>query len=161
MAGEARGAGFLVDEEPLRQAVLKAYHEKRGRPGPAAKVLAAVRQFLSGAPGSNSVAGRYWFEEDPVGSAARFVEDLERAAPGLGRGAVEPLLVAVRDMEAKRRRELSPNLAVYVASLAGPLALKAGIDETLAASVVAAAIIGLSRAGRGPFEAAVARRGGS
>jgi hypothetical protein len=147
--------GFVVDEEPLRACVLKAYHEKRKAPGSSKRVIDAIRQFLSGAPGGKTVLRRYWFEEDPPASIASFFEDLEKASAGLTRNAIEPLITAVRQMEEKKSRTLAPHVSVYVSSLAGPVALKAKIDETLACAVVSAAIIGLSRLGRGPFEAAL------
>ena len=50
---------------------------------------------------------------------------------------------------------MAPNVSMYVSSLAGPLALKTGIDETIACAVLSAAILGLSRLGRGPFETAL------
>lgn len=149
--------GFRVDEGPLRAGVLKAYHENRKAPGPAKRALDAIRQFLSGAPGGKTVLRRYWFEEDPPASIASFFEDLEKAADGLTRSVFEPLLAAVRQMEEKQSPDLAPNLAVYVSSLAGPVALKARIDETLASAIVSAAIIGLAHAGRAPFEEALAK----
>jgi hypothetical protein len=149
------GKAFAVDEQPLRDFVLKAYHEGVKSPGPSKRTLDAIRQFLSGAPGGKTVLDRYWFEEDPPASTVSYVEDLDRASPGLARTVVEPLLAAMRHMEEKKSRELAPNLSVYVLSLAGPVALKAKIDETLASAAISAAILGLSRVGKGPFEAAL------
>jgi hypothetical protein len=148
--------GFIVDEEPLRAAVLKAYHAKRKEAGRSKRALDAVRQLLSGAPGGESILDRYWFEEDPPASIRSFAEDLEKTARGLAQGVFEPLLGAVRKMEEAAKREVAPNVAVYVSSLAGPLALKHEIDEAVAASVLSAALIALSRLGRGPFEEALA-----
>lgn len=154
---EPAAGGFPVDEEPLRQAVLKAYHEKRGAPGAAKGVLDAVRQFLSGPPGGDSVPARYWFEEDPPASIASYVVDLERASPQLARNVLDPLLAEVARVDAKSGRGLARNLPVYVSSLAGAVAVKNRIDETVAAAAISAAILGLSRLGQGPFAAAVAR----
>jgi len=148
----SQSRAFPVDETPLRDWVLKAYQERRGLTGKPKRALDAVRQFLSGAPGGQTVVDRYWFEEDPPASVASLVEDLEKAEPGLARSAFEPLVAAVKDIEEERSGELAPNLSVYVSSLAGSLAVKTGLDETLACSVISAAIIGLSRLGRKPFE---------
>lgn len=150
--------GFAVDEEPLREAVLKAYHEKRGAAGASKAVLDAVRQFLSGAPGGESVPGRYWFEENPPASIASFLEDLDGAAPGLARQVLDPLLAAVGKMEKKRARELVPNVPVLVSSLSGAVSVKTGLDEALAGAALSAAILGLSRLGPGPFAGALERR---
>ena len=152
---ELRG-GFSMDEEPLRQVVLKAYHENKGSQGKPKRALDAMRQFLSGAPGGETVLQRYWFEEDPQASARSFVADLEKAATGLSRSVLDPLIAAAAQMEATKSRELAPNVSVYVSSLAGAVALRAGIDETLACALLSAAILGLSRVGRKPFEAALA-----
>ena len=154
-------AGFPTDEEPLRERILKAYHEKRSGSETERRVLAAIRQFLSGAPGAESVLGRYWFEEDPAASARSFSEDLDRAFPGLARLTIDPLLEAITKAGSKQPAGIAPNLSVYISSRAGALAVKAGIDETVAAAVLSAAILGLSRAGREPFDAALASQGGS
>jgi hypothetical protein len=151
---EIRG-GFPIDEEQLRQAVLKAYQDKKGCQGKDKRTLDAIRQFLSGAPGGATVLQRYWFEEDPEASARSFVTDLEKAAPGLSRSVLEPLIAAAARMEKKKSSVLAPNISVYVSSLAGAVALKAGLDETLACAVLSAAILGLSRVGRKPFESAL------
>jgi len=151
-------AGFPIDEEPLRERILRAYHEKRSGPDTARRVLAAIRQFLSGAPGADSVLGRYWFEEDPAASARSFVEDLDLAFPGLARLTIEPLLEALSKAESKSSGRIAPNLSVYISSRAGALAVKAGIDESVAGAALSAAILGLSRAGREPFDAALASR---
>jgi hypothetical protein len=150
--------GFPIDEEPLRDAVLKAYHENRGAAGAPRALLAAVRQFLSGAPGGDSVPGRYWFEEDPRASVASYLDDLDGAAPDLAALVMEPLLAALDKGEKQRSRELAPNLPVFVKSLAGSIAVKTGLDETLTGSALAAAILGLARAGRTPFAEALERR---
>ena len=136
-------SGFSLDEEPLRANVLKGYQENRKESGRTKRALDAVRQFLSGAPGGESIVDRYWFEEDPPASARSFVEDLERTAPGLAHGVFDPLLGSVRRMEESRKTEIAPNVAMYVSSLAGALALKHGLDEAIAASALSAAVIGL------------------
>lgn len=144
-------AGFPLDEAPLRQLILKAYHEHRRRTGPPRRLLDAIRQFLSGAPGGESLVDRYWFEEDPPASARSFAVDLEKVAPGLAEAVWEPLLRASQAMEKRGDGELAPNVPVYVSSLSGPVALRAGVDEGLAAATLAAAVIGLSRVGARPF----------
>lgn len=159
-------AKFLVDEGPLRDAILKAYHERRGFPGGTRSVLAAIRQFLSGPSGGPSAPdGSYFFEIDPAPSIAAFVEDLEGVAPGLARKAIEPILGAALDAERRGERELAPNPALYAASLGGALAVKAALDETVACALVAAAILGLARLGTGAFAEALGLlpkpRGGS
>jgi len=146
---------FPVDETALRDWVLKAYHERRQAAGKSKRALDAVRQFLSGAPGGQSVLERYWFEEDPPASVRSFIEDLQRTEAGLARTVLEPLLASVREMEKRKSRTLARNVSVYVASLAGAVAVKSRLDETIASSLIAAAIIGLSRLGRKPFEAAL------
>lgn len=151
--------GFAIDEAPLRQWVLKAYQENRKQTGAPKRALDAVRQFLSGAPGGSSLVARYWLEEDPEASSRSFVEDLERTAPGLAAAVFSPLLTAVKNMEQGHEYSLVPNLSVYVSGLAGPVAIKAAIDESLAGAVIAAAILGLSRVGRGPIEAALGQEG--
>jgi hypothetical protein len=151
-------AGFAVDEEPLRETVLRAYQETRGATGAPKAVLDAVRQFLSGAPGGKSAPDRYWFEEDPPASIASFVEDLDGAAPGLARQVLDPLLAAVVKMEKNRGRELVPNVAMLVSSLSGAVSVKTGLDETLAGAALSAAILGLSRLGSDPFTGVLERK---
>jgi hypothetical protein len=147
--------GFPIDDQPLRERVLKAYHEKRKETGTARLALNAVRQFLSGAPGARNVPGRYEFEDSPEPAVARFMADLDLVRPGFARAALERLLDAVKRMEKQKSRELAPKISVYIASLAGPLALRSGLDETLASAVLSAAVLGLSRLGRKPFEEAL------
>ncbi|MGQ9591259.1 MAG: hypothetical protein ACUVYA_13315 [Planctomycetota bacterium] len=150
------GARFPLDERPLRDAVLKAYHESRGRPGAARAILAAIRQFLSGPAGGPSAPdGSYFFETDPAASVAALVEELEGAVPGLARKAIEPVLCAALDAERRGERELAPNPALYAASLGGALAVKAALDETVACALVAAVILGLARLGTPAFEEAL------
>jgi len=141
---------FRIDEQYLRDQVLRAYHENREAGDKSAKVLAAIRQFLSGAPGAAG-ARRYWFEEDPPASIASFAEDLELTEAGLARLVLQPLLEQAQSASLSSRRELVDNLAVYVSSQAGAVAVKARLDETLAAGLVAAAIIGIHRTGPEPF----------
>lgn len=149
-----------LDEGPLREAVLRAYHERKGSGATAKRAMGAVRQFLSGPAGGESVPGAYWFEEDPGGSVRALVDDLEAAREGLARRLLEPLLAAIAERRRSGSDELSPNLAVYVAGLAGPLAVRSGIDEMVSGAVIAAALIGIRRLGAEPFAAELARLGG-
>jgi len=149
------GKGFPINEEPVRQWVLRAYHSHRGQAGPPGLVLAAMRQFLSGAPGSDFASDRYWFEEDPAGSVASFVEDLDRAEPNLAQAVIEPLLSSLRHRREQGEPEIADNLSVYVSNLAGAVAVKASLDETLACGAISAAIIALSRLDAELFEAAL------
>ncbi len=151
------GNGFAVDEEALREFVLKAYHEARDTSERARLGCDAVRQFLSGPPGGRTVPERYWFEENPEASIESFFDDLERTDPQLPAAVFGPLVQAVEDMEAQSASSLAPNLSVYVASLAGSCAVKAEIDEAIAAAIVCAAILGLSRLGRTPFVRALSK----
>lgn len=146
---------YQVDEELLRQCVLRAYHEKRESGVKAKRTLSAIRQFLSGAPGGENVPGRYWFEQDPPASIASFVEDLEKVAAGLARTAFEPVLAQARKAAHEGQKELAPKLSVYLSSLGGAVAVKAKLDETLACGLVSAAIIGLARLGPELFEKAL------
>ncbi len=155
MGFDLMASTFVLDEAPLRQWILTAYHENRKLNGAPRRTLAAIRQLLSGAPGGESLVARYWFEEDPRASAKSFVQDLERAAPGLAHSVLDPVLSTFKQMEARESRDLAPNLPVLVSSLAGPVALRSGIDELLASAALSAAFLGISRAGREPFETAL------
>ena len=154
-----RRTGFTVDEQPLRDYVLKAYHEGRSSSEKNRLAIDATRQFLSGPPGGEASLSRYWFQEDPEASIKSFLEDLDRVDDNLARSVMQPLLSAVDEMEREKRSTLAPNLAVYVSSLSGSCAVKSDIDETVASAVVSAAILGLARLGVQPFERVLARRG--
>ena len=149
---------FTIDENPLREFILSGYHEKRSESEKSRRAIDAVRQFLSGPPGGETVVASYWFERDPTASIASFLEDLDATDERLAASLFEPLIGAVEEMESKDRLQLAPNLSVYVSSLSGACAVKAELDETVASAVVSAAILGLSRLGRRPFETALERR---
>ncbi len=153
-----RTSRIAVDEQTLRDLVLKAYHEARARSHKGRLGVDSVRQFLAGAPGGETVPGNYWFEQDPDASLDSFLSDLDRTSPALVASVFEPLLQTVRELEAAGRSELAPNPNVYVSSLSGSCAVKADLDETVAAGIVAATIIGLARLGRERFEQALERR---
>jgi hypothetical protein len=151
----AGGGRFPLDEIPLRQEILKAYHSERKKGGTHRRVLDAIRQLLSGAPGGESFLGNYWFEVDPAASARSFVTDLDKAAPGLATAVLGPVLAAARRREKENRREIAPSVHLLVSSLAGAVAVKSDLGEPLAGAVVAAAFIAVARAGCEPFEAAL------
>lgn len=142
---------FPLDETPLREHVLRTYHERRDRPEPASQILSAIRQFLSGPPGGETIPDIYWFEEDPDFSIADFLTSLESVGAGLASQTFEPLLEAIEEREKLSAKDFVPNLSVYVSSMAGALAVKARLDETLACGLIAAALIGISRLGTTPF----------
>ena len=144
-----------VDEGTLRGWVLKAYQENRGSDGITKRVLDAIRQFLSGAPGGMQAGTSYWFEEDPPASIASFIEDLERASPGLARRTFEPLLEQVSKNLAAGQENLAENMTVFVSALAGALAVKVDLEEDLACALLSAAILGVHRLGPEPFAPAV------
>ena len=150
--------GFPVDEQPLRESVLKAYHEGREESEQARWAVDGVRQFLSGAPGGETAAGHYWFEDSPAASIKSFLVDLDRSNPNLVVSVFQPLLAAVDEIYEEKKSTVAPNLSVYVSSLAGSCAVKSQLTETVASGVIAAAIIGLSRLGKAPFEKALAER---
>ncbi len=153
-----RSTGFEVDEQPLRDYILKAYHDARPASEKNRLAIDATRQFLSGPPGGEAALGRYWFQEDPEASIKSFLEDLERVDENLARSVLQPLLAAMDEMARKKKKStLAPNLSVYVSSLSGSCAVKADLDETVASAVVSAAILGLSRLGVGPFERVLPR----
>ena len=99
------GRGFQIAEEPLRRWILEAYQKNKKATGVAEKVLSAIRQYLSGPPGSESSRDLYWFEDDPEGATRQFVDDLEHAVPGLARGACALILEKLRAARASRKGE--------------------------------------------------------
>jgi hypothetical protein len=150
---------FPVDEGPLRDSVLKAYHEKHGESGTTRGILDAIRQFLSGPPGVQRPHFTYRFEEFPEGSVASFLEDLEKAFPDLPRTTIGPLLAAVEQSSSNGAGGAPLNVPVWLASLAGSLSVRTGLDETLTSAILSAAVLGMSRLGTAPFRTAMA--GGS
>ncbi len=153
-----RSTGFAVDEQPLRDYILKAYHDARPASEKNRLAIDATRQFLSGPPGGEAALGLYWFQEDPEASIKSFLEDLDRVDENLARSVLQPLLAATDEMaREKKKSTFAPNLSVYVSSLSGSCAVKAELDETVASAVVSAAILGLARLGAGPFERVLAR----
>jgi hypothetical protein len=146
---------FQVNEDMLQQHILKAHHEKRDVGKPSKKALDAVRQFLSGAPGGPNVPTHYWFEKDPPASLASFVGDLEKVSAGLPRVLFEPVIAQAKKVSKEGGHELASNLALYVTSQAGAVAVKAQLDETVASSLVSTVVLALARLGWEPFEKAL------
>lgn len=147
---------FPIDERPFRDAVLKAYHEKRSASEKNAALMAAVRQFLSGPPGGESALDRsYFFELDPARSVGDFFAELDRNVPNLARKTAEPIVRCALEAEQKGSRELAPNPALWAASLAGSLAVKAALDETIAAALVSATVLAVARLGAAVLERAL------
>lgn len=149
---------FPVDEGPLRDSVLKAYHEKHGEPGSTRGILDAIRQFLSGPPGAKVPHFTYHFEEFRESSVVSFFEDLERAVPDLPRATVGPLLVALEESRSNGAGRTPLNVPLWLASLAGSVSVRTGLDETLTSAILSAAVLGMSRLGTGPFRLALAGR---
>lgn len=150
---------FPLDEAPLRDWLLRAYHEKHRGPAVGREVLSAIRQFLSGPPGGESVPDVYWFEEDADFAIADFAAALDGVRDGLAAQTFDPVIAAIEERIAAASRELAPNLSVYVSSLAGALAVKSGLDETVSCALVAAVIIAASRLGPQPLRRAIAPPG--
>ncbi|MCZ6794496.1 MAG: hypothetical protein O7J95_12880 [Planctomycetota bacterium] len=141
-------AGFWLDDTPLREWILKCYHEKKDEDGGHLLLLEAIRELLSGAPGGPSVPTEYTFETDPETLVLRFARSLDVATGGLDRAIYEPLIAAVEAMENEQRSDLAPNLSLYVASVSGPIALRTGVDETVVCALVSAALLTIARLGR-------------
>ncbi len=145
--------GFSIDETPLRNWILKAYHEKRKTSEDCLALSEAIRELLTGPLEETSAARRYYFEGNPDSALWLFMQNLGAVAEGLDREIYDPLLTAVAGKGKKKEGELPPNLSVYVASLAGPIALKKRVDETVVCALVSAALLTLSKLGRTRVEA--------
>jgi hypothetical protein len=144
------GRGFRIAEEPLRRWILEAYQEGKRAGGAAEKVLSAIRQYLSGPPGSDY--GPYWFEDDPEGATRQLLEELDAAVPGLARSACKPILEKLRAAHASTRGETlqEPDVPALARGIAGP-------GEPLACAVVSTLLLGLSRIGLESLERALER----
>lgn len=150
-----------LDEDALRAAVLKTYQERRGDPdGKATAALAALRQLLSGAPGGEICSLSYWFEEDPLATIRSFLVDLDQVEPGLSRWALEPLLEALPRLVEEAGEGRYPNVPLFLASAAGPLALRADIDETLATGILSATALVIARVGSRTLQLALESHSG-
>ncbi len=152
--GEAKGSRF--DEEPLREWVLKAYHEKALESEEHAQLLDAVRLLLSGATSRYSSLS-YYFEGDPKTSLASFARQINEVSDNLSTALLEPIELGAAKKDstdgAKDRHNgaagaaAAPNLSLYVSSLAGPIAMRRGIDETVVCSLLSAVLLAVSRLG--------------
>ena len=78
--GEQKGRG--LDEEALREWVLKAYHEKALESEEHAQLLDAVRLLLSGATSRYSSLS-YYFEGDPESSLGSFARQINEVSEDL------------------------------------------------------------------------------
>ncbi len=167
-----RPSGFKVDEEPLRNWVLKAHHDRRGEGSERdTRLLEAIRALLSG-PDGGIGSPIYWFQDYPDASLDAFFSVLEATRPGLTRSVFDPLLQSVetartandakpvaaaeqpddaavvkRSRRASGRLELAPNLSVHIAFLAGPIALRTEIDETVVCSLLSSSLLVLAKLG--------------
>lgn len=148
-------SGFRIDEAPLREWVLKAYHERRQPSGDGHLLQEAIRELLSGPIGGPCERSAYWFEKDPESTVPRFARSLDAVVKDLHRAVFDPLLAADGERAAEGRHEIAPSPGVFVASLAGPIALRSGIDETVVTALVATALIVLARLGRSRVETLV------
>jgi len=148
---------FAIDEEPLRQWILKAYHEKRDGDPRERKLLDEMRAFLSGAIGGLS-SPRYRFEDTPRATVTAFAAALDATRVGLTAQLLEPLFQSLepvgsnecssRANAARATPALAPNLSVFIAFLAGPIALRSGLDETLVCALLSTWLLALARLGR-------------
>lgn len=145
--GNPRG-GVRIDEEPLRQWILKAYHERRGGGQRDREVLDAIRQLLSGPPGGAGHPSQYYFEINPEMSIWRFMGALESAVRGLPSMVFRPLLATLDENGEAGTDHFVSNVSVYVASVAGAMAVKGRLDETLACGLVASGLLALARLGK-------------
>ena len=150
-------AGIRIDEDSLRGLILKAYHELGASQDITREVLEAVRFFLSGPIGGMEVPGSYYFEDDPPAHVWRFLGTLESAVSGLPAAVYGPLLAATEEAKRTEGREIATNVAVFVASVSGPIAVKTGLEETVVGSLVATGLLSLDRVGIEPIRAAFAR----
>lgn len=141
------GRKLSVDEELLRGCVLDSYmrHDRGDRFEQA--VIRSISKFLSGPLEKESASELYWFEEHPESSAKDFARELDALRPGLARAIVEPLTQAIEDRPQPDPVELAPNVSIWIASLAGALAVRAEIDESLAAGLLAAVLLAFERLG--------------
>ena len=156
MSNDRPGA-FEIDEEPLRQWILKAYQEHQ----PASptidvrEILASIREFLSG-PAGGSSSPIYRFEDAPEQLVTGFADRLDATHADLAALVLEPLLQGLggragdghRGKKTDESPELAPNISVYIACLAGPIAIKTELDETLVCALLSTWLLALAKLGR-------------
>jgi hypothetical protein len=138
---------FYLDEEPLRKTVLKGYFGERAAPLDPEPVMAHLRQLLSGPPGGATDPATYYFELDPERTVVAFLQSVEVEHAGLASLIAEPILAKAEELAAAKRTESSPNLGVFISSLAGSLAVKAEVSEPVAAALLAGFLIAAARLG--------------
>ncbi len=136
-----------LDEEPLRAAVLKGYFGDRVAPLEPVPLLAHLRELLSGPPGGPTEPSTYRFEVDPEAMVPVFLAGIEAERKGLARLIVDPILSAAEQIASGKRGEIAPNLAVFVSSLAGAIAVKAKVNEAEAGALAAGFLLVVSRLG--------------
>ena len=150
---DKRGRAFEIDEEPLRQWILKAYHQSDQSAGDDREILAAIREFLSGPTGGLS-SPIYRFEDAPERLVAEFSARLEATRSNLAAVVLAPLVQGLEGGASDEHAtenispELAPNLSVYVAFLAGPIAIKTELDETLVCALLSTWLLALAKLGR-------------
>ena len=145
-----------LDEEPLREWVLKAYHEKALESEEHAQLLDAVRLLLSGATSRYSSLS-YYFEADPESSLGSFARQINGVSDGLATALLEPIELGAdksglagtvtENQNGASGATSAPNLSLYVSSLAGPIAMRRGIDETVVCSLLSTVLLAVSRLG--------------
>ena len=146
-----------LDEEPLKEWILKAYHEKALDNEEHARLVDAQRLLLSG-PNSHFNSATYYFEEDPEQRLEIFARQLDKVSDNLAASLFEPLELGMKQSEpsltASPREKTggaSPisatNLSLYIASLAGPIAMRTGLDETVTCSLLSTVLLAISRTG--------------
>ena len=154
---DSEQGGFRLDEEALREWVLKAYHEKAIESEEHARLLDAVRLMLSGATSRYSSVS-YYFEGDPGSCLSSFARQIDEVSDNLAAALFEPIELGIRNSEdplndSKGKQSggasaaSAPNLSLYVSSLAGPIAMRRGIDETVICSLLSAILLAVSRLG--------------
>ena len=154
-----------LDEEPLREWVLKAYHEKALDSEEHARLVDAERLLLSG-PNAHYNSARYYFEADPGPRLEAFARQLDEVSENLAADLFEPIELGLKQSEpsletpeerprGRASAASATNLSLYIASLAGPIALRAGIDETVACSLLSTVLLAVSRVGITPVREAL------
>jgi hypothetical protein len=138
---------FWLDEEPLRKAILKGYFAEKDVPLDPEPLIAHLRDLLSGAPGADTVPEVYFFEEDPEETIPAFLRGIDRESPGLANLVAEPLIAAAEDLVSGKRKEIAPNTAVFISSLAGSIAVKADVSEAVAGALLAGFLLAVERLG--------------
>ncbi len=138
---------FWLDEEPLRKAILKGYFAEKDVPLEPEPLIARLRDFLSGEPGADTVPESYAFEDDPDAAVPAFLRGIEREAPGLAGLVAEPILAAAEDLVEGKRKEIAPNTAVFISSLAGSIAVKTDVGEAVAGALLAGFLLAVERLG--------------